>query len=59
MTKHEALNIINKMINNLVQSSSNGEELDWALEQSDYTRKDLNEALIYLSWSEDEDRMGK
>jgi len=59
MTKHEALNIINKMINNLIQSSSNGEELDWALEQSDHTRKDLNEALIYLSWLEDEDRMGK
>lgn len=59
MTKHKALKIINEMINNLIKSSSNGEELDWALEQSEHTRKDLNEALIFLSWLEDEDRMGR
>lgn len=59
MDKAKALLILNNMVDNLQASASHGEELDWALEQSGFWRGDLKDALVFLSWLGDEDRMGK
>ena len=48
MTRIEAINVVENMLMALDNSSSNGEELDWALEHSGSTREMLSEALIVL-----------
>ena len=59
MNKTKALRIIEGIIDSFDDSSSNGEEIDWALDNIGSSRTELKEALSFLSWLEDEDRMGK
>jgi hypothetical protein len=48
MDKDKAILVLSRMVENLEQSASHGEELDWALEQSGFWRGDLKEAIAYL-----------
>ena len=49
MTKFEAANLLEEIVKELDESSSLGEEIDWALNNIEHNRDDLYEAFNTLN----------
>ena len=54
MTKHKALRLIEGLLKEI-----NPEELSSALQKQGLTQKDLTEALVFISWLESSEDMGR
>lgn len=54
MTKHKALRLIEGIL-----KSIDPQELETALQKQGLTQKDLSEALVFISWLESSEDMGR